>query len=173
MIKNILLVAVGTLLAACSGSGLPHAAAPALGASACEAGSVNGDAELEQYARCTTVAGDLEISRVTSVKALEHLRSVDGTLTIRETDHLYSLAGLEHLRRVNVLRLEKNRGLISIGSLNALARAEKVSIVQNPRLSRTHGLMAGLRHAVAEVTLVDNLGLRAEGVTMASGPSVF
>jgi len=173
MTTNAIVLAFGTLLSACSGSAVPGAAAPTSAAAACEGGSVRSDVELERYVHCTTIAGDLDVTGVTSVSPLHHLRSVEGTLSIRRTEHLYSLSGLESLRRVDILRIEQNRGLISIASLNALAHAEKVNIVANPRLSSSGGLMDGLKRIAAEITLVDNVGLRAEGVAMGSRVSVL
>jgi len=173
MTMNKIVLALGALLAACSGSAVPRAAAPAAAATACEGGSVHSDAELERYGHCVTIAGDLDVTGVTSVQPLARLRSVDGTLSIRRTERLYSLSGLENLRRVDTLRIERNRGLISIRSLNALAHAEKVSIVANPRLSSSQGLMDGLKRVAADITMVGNVGLRAEGVAMESRVSVL
>jgi uncharacterized protein YunC (DUF1805 family) len=173
MTMNKIVLALGALLAACSGSAVPGAAAPTVAAATCDGGSVRGDAELERYGHCATIAGDLDVTGVTSVEPLRRLRAVDGTLSIHRTERLYSLSGLENLRRVDTLRIEQNRGLISIGSLNALAHAEKVSIVANPRLSGSRGLMDGLKRAAAEITMLNNAGLRAEGVAMGSRASML
>jgi hypothetical protein len=173
MTMNKIVLALGALLAACSGSAVPGAAAPAAATTTCEGGSVRGDLELERYGHCVAIAGDLDVTGVTSVEPLRRLRTVDGSLSIRRTERLYSLSGLENLRRVDTLRIEQNRGLISIGSLNALAHAEKVSIVANPRLSSSRGLMDGLKRVAAEITMVGNVGLRAEGVAMETRVSVL
>jgi hypothetical protein len=168
MTMNKLVLALGTLLAACSGAPAPSAIAPTQSASVCEGGSVRSDAELARFAHCTEIAGDLALSGVTSTEALERLRSVDGTLSISGTERLYTLSGLENLRRVSTLRIERNRRLISIGSLRALTHAKTVSIVANPRLSRSGGSLDGLTRVAAEVTVMDNVGLRAEGVAIGS-----
>ncbi len=173
MTMNKIVLALGTLLAACSGSAVPAAVAPAPAASVCEGGSARGDAELAHYAGCTAITGDLDVSGVTSMQALERLRSVDGTLSISGTARLYTLTGLENLRRVNALRIERNRGLISIGSLKALTHANTVSIVANPRLSRSGGSLDGLTRMAGEVTVIDNVGLRAEGVAIGSQGTIL
>ena len=107
------------------------------------------------------------------MQPLENVRTVYGTLSIRGTERLYTLTGLENLRRVNALSIEQNRGLISIGSLKALTQAKTVSIVANPRLSRSGGSLDGLTRRASEVTVKDNLGLRAEGVAIGERGTVL
>jgi hypothetical protein len=173
MTMNKIVLALGTLLAACSGSAVPAAVAPAPQAALCDGGSVRSDAELERFTHCTAIAGDLVVSGVTSMKPLEDVRTVYGTLSIRRTERLYTLTGLENLRRVNALDIEENRGLISIGSLKSLTRAKSVSIVANPRLSRSGGSLDGLTRVAGDVTVKDNLGLRAEGVAVGEHGTVL
>ena len=168
-----MLLALGTLLAACSGSGIHDAAVPRQNGVECEGGSVHGDAELARYAACATIKGDLDVTSVSTLAPLRELEAVDGMLTIRKTDRLYSLSGLERLRRVEGLAIEENRSLISIGSLNMLAHAERVSIVLNPRLTSTQGFMNGLSRATSRITVVGNAGLRAEGVASSVRVSVL
>ena len=173
MTMNKIVLALGTLLAACSGSAVPTAVAPAPAAALCDGGTVRSDAELERFAHCTAIAGDLDVSGVTGMQPLEHVRTVYGTLGIHGTERLYTLSGLENLRRVNGLRIEQNRGLISIASLKALTHAKTVSIVANPRLSRSGGSLDGLTRVAGEVTLTDNVGLRAEGVAIGSQGTIL
>jgi hypothetical protein len=171
MTLNKLVLALGTLLAACSGAPVPGAVAPT--ARACQGGSVRGDAELARYARCETVSGDLDITAVTDLRSLADLRSVKGTLAIHGTERLYSLSGLENLGHVETLIIERNRGLINAEGLKALNWAEKIRIVGNPRLTSSGGSLDGLRHVAAEVSLVDNVGLSAEGFAMESRVSAL
>jgi hypothetical protein len=170
---KIVVLALGTLLAACSGSGIHDAEAPRQVGGACEGGSIHGDAELARFAHCVTVHGDLEVTSVTTLAPLRALEAVDGTLAIRQTERLYTLEGLERLNRVEELSIEQNRSLISIGSLNALAHAARVSIVANPRLTSMHGFMNALSRSGSQITLVGNVGLRAEGVASTERVSVL
>lgn len=170
---KIVVLALATLLAACSGSVTHEARAPRQAGASCKGGSVSGDAELARFARCVTVHGDLDVTGVTTLAPLRALESVAGTLAIRKTDRLYSLDGLEHLTRVEELSLEQNRGLISIGSLNALAHADRVRIVANPRVTSTRGFMNGLSREGSQITVVGNVGLRAEGVASTDRVSVL
>jgi len=119
------------------------------------------------------VNGDLDIVAVTDLQALSHLRYVNGTLAIHRTERLYSLSGLESLRRVETLLIERNRGLISVEGLGSLSRAETIRIIGNPRLTSTRGTLDGLGRVATEVKMFDNAGLRAEGFAMESRVSAL
>jgi hypothetical protein len=172
-VTKLVLLTLGTFLAACSGSPLHAAAAPRPNGAACEGGSVHGDGELARYEHCVSIRGDLDVTAVTTLAPLRELESVEGTLAIRKTERLYSLAGLERVRRVRGLSIAHNRSLISVGSLNELAHAERVSIVSNPRLTSTQGFMKRLSRAGSRITLSGNAGLRAEGVVSDARVSVL
>lgn len=158
-------------LAACSRQVHPSAA-PAAAARTCEGGAVRSDADLDRYAGCAVIAGDLDVRGVTSVEPLARVRAVEGALAIHDTRRLYSLTGLERLRAVGSLSIERNEGLISIASLNALTTAERVSVTKNHRLSRVHGFLSGLGPS-SEVSVIDNVGLRAEGMASAGSTAAF
>ena len=163
MNAKLILLALSTFAAACSTSG-QVAVQPSAPASACTGGFARGDAELERYAGCTVIAGDLVLEGVTTVEPLSALERVDGTLGIRQTHALYSLSGLEHLRRVGELRLEGNRTLISARALNGLVAARSVLVAGNPRLSKSFGLFEQLATDPSAIRLEKNAGLSAEGL---------
>jgi hypothetical protein len=170
MNTRTLAIALSTLLAACSGS-LPHSAPSVATAMACPGGLVRGDAALARYSHCVSVGSDLTIEGVTTLRPLTNLREVEGTLTVARTTALYTLAGLEGLREVRALHLERNRGLIDAGSLNHIERAEHVVVAHNPQLSKRFGLLRGLQSDSTRMSVVKNSGLTAEGVVAASAPA--
>jgi hypothetical protein len=130
---------------------------------ACAGGVVRGDAELQRYTGCRSV-GHLDVRGVTSLLPLHSLERVDGTLRIERTDKLYSLAGLERLRSVDALDLRDNTALISGGALRGLSHVRRAHLSNNPRLSKTYGLLDAIRKTHEDVVLSNNSGLSAEGV---------
>jgi hypothetical protein len=176
MLNKTIALVLASLLAACSSSGMSHLAPGSAAAPACQGGVVHDDAELQHYAGCTSVAGDLDVEGVTTLSPLSDLRNVEGTLRIRDTTRLYNLAGLERLGHVTELFIERNRALISGASLNRLTQAQAVRIAGNPRLSRAYGLLRGLRAGSSALRIENNAGLTAEGLaslpTLGSQPLV-
>ncbi|HEY3496107.1 MAG TPA: hypothetical protein VGK73_15520 [Polyangiaceae bacterium] len=162
MLKQALTLALAAFATACGAA----SQRPALTADSnvCPSGSVRGDAELERYASCTRVSGDLIVEDVTSLGALSELRRVDGVLRIQGTDRLYSLEGLDNLENVRELSLDKNRALINAGGLNGVARVNAVTITGNPRLTKSFGILNGLRERPSRLTITANAGLDAEGL---------
>jgi hypothetical protein len=167
MTTKTIAFALTTLMAACSTSGMPHATPASRTAVTCDGGSVTSDLELARYEGCTEVRGDLAISGVSSLEAMADLHRVEGTLSISETQRLYTLSGLESLAEVGALRIEHNRALINAHGLNGLTRAGAVVIAKNPRLSKRYGLLAKLSGSSTHLTITDNRGLMAEGVASA------
>jgi len=170
MEQNKLLVAVIALFAgACSGTVQQPAASHAVTTS-CAGGTIRSDAELAELAGCQTVVGDLQVQGVTTLDSLHDLRHVTGTLTVGPTRALYELSGLEQLRSVGALVLERNEGLLN-ASLSTLTDARRVRITYNPRLSKSQGFVDGVSRTSCQFELSHNLGLRAEGVEQVSRPS--
>lgn len=164
MTTKTLALALATLMAACSTSGMQHAAPAPRTAVSCAGGSVASDLELARYEGCTEVRGNLAISGVSSLEPLADLRRVEGTLSISENHRLYTLSGLDALTEVGTLRIEHNRALINAGSLNGLSLARDVVIARNPRLTKRYGLLAKLPSSSTHLSFSDNRGLTAEGV---------
>lgn len=168
MNNSLLSVSVlSLLLAACSGAVRPHASSVASEPS-CLGGSVTGDAELARLEHCVAVEGALRVQGVTTLKPLAQLKEVTGTLEIGPTSSLKSLAGLENLDSVGGLVLTQNRALISARALDGLLQAERVRISNNPRLSKSFGLLPALQMRDAKLELRHNAGLEAEGLKSAS-----
>jgi hypothetical protein len=171
MFKTTLTLALATLTAACS-TGTPEAVSIPSATDACPSGFVRGDAELERYTDCTRVAGDLVVEGVTSLQPLAELRQVDGALRIHRTERLYSLAGLEKLVNLQEISLRKNSALINAAGLNGVAQVFSVTITENPRLTKSFGLLKGLRMQPSRVTITANAGLDAEGMHVANNPEL-
>lgn len=136
---------------------------PAQATSACAGGVVHGDAELARYAGCRSV-GHLDVRGVSTLQPLHSLERVDGTLRIEQTDKLYSLAGLERLRSVDTLVVRDNTALISGGALAKLHHVRLTRVSNNPRLTKTYGLLDAIGKTGADLYLSNNSGLAAEGV---------
>lgn len=156
----LLLCALAT---ACS-TGFGKGAVPGAAPMSCAGGVVQSQHELERYAGCTTIDGDLLVENVDSLAPLAALETVNGKLRVEHTRHLYSLAGLERVRRVQELSLRDDAGLINASALQGLMRAERVQISRNPRLSGTFGFERALLQSGAAVELANNAGLDAEGM---------
>jgi hypothetical protein len=148
---------------ACS-TGFGKGPVPAPERVSCTGGLVQSQHELERYAGCTTIDGDLLVENVGSLAPLAQLEEVTGKLRVEHTRHLYSLAGLERVERVRELSLRDNRGLINGGALHGLLHAERAHIARNPRLSRAYGFEQGLLQSGAALELANNAGLDAEGM---------
>src|SRR6266545_1353914 len=144
MNPKLIALAFSSLLGACTGAGPRAAAHSGTAPVACEGSSVRSDAELARYAGCTEIEGSLSIEGVTTLAPLRDVHRIDGTLSVRNTRRLYTLAGLEALDEVGELRIEKNVGLINAGSLNGLTLAASVVIAENPRLTNRYGLLGQL-----------------------------
>lgn len=162
MFKNTIALALATFAVACGSA--PQRASTVASSPICPSGTVRSDAELERFRSCTRVAGDLTVENVSSLEALSDLRQVDGALRIQRTDRLYSLEGLESLENLRELSIHKNSALINAGSLNGVAQVYAVAIQDNPRLTKSFGLLNGLRMQPSRVTVRHNAGLDAEGV---------
>jgi hypothetical protein len=169
MTIKMIALALASLMAACSSSGMQHAAPAPETARSCGGGGVSSDGELARYEGCTHIRGHLAITGVSSLTSLAALRSVEGTLSISDTRSLYTLSGLEALTQVDTLRLERNQGLITASGLNSLIQARTVVIARNPRLSKRYGLLAKLPSNSTNLSVSDNRGLDAEGVSSSSG----
>jgi hypothetical protein len=163
MIKQFLFVCCA-LSAACSAAGIHQSAPRTAGLVACPGGVVQNDAELARYEGCERIDGDLLVTGVSSVAPLAELVQVIGSLRIERTERLYTLSGLESLRGARDLELRNNAGLISGAALASLTQVGHVTVEQNPRLSGARGLMRSLRQSGAQIQLVRNAGLSAEGL---------
>lgn len=157
------LFVAAAFIAGCSSApptGVRTAAAPP----ACSGGVVRSDAELQRYAGCRVVGGHLDLRGVSSLLPLHSLERVEGTFRIEQTDRLYSLAGLERLRSVDTLDLRDNASLISGGALRHLTHVRRTHLSNNPRLTKTYGILDALEKTCGDVYLSNNPGLSAEGV---------
>jgi len=162
MFKSSFAIALVSLTAACSTTS--QRPAETATSNVCASGVVRSDAELGRYAACARITGDLVLEGVTSLEPLAGLRQVDGALRIQSTERLYTLDGLENLENLRELSLHKNRALINAGGLNGVAQVFSVTITENPRLTKSFGLLKGLRMRPARITITENAGLDAEGV---------
>ncbi len=169
MDRRIFFIAWAALMG-CSAAPQP-AVRSARPAAPCAGGVVASDAELSRYAGCRSIAGHLDVRGVTSLAALHSLERVDGTLRIERTDRLYSLAGLERLRSVDTLDIRDNTALISGGALRGLDRVRHSHLSNNPRLSKTYGLLDAIAKSSDDVHIEHNSGLTAEGVRQSEAPS--
>ena len=162
--NRIALYLLCTVSAACSTAGVTKAPATAHVAT-CGGGIVLHDSELQAYRGCRAISGDLALYGVTSLAPLASVHRIDGTLTIEHTSRLYTLAGLEQLRRVNRLEIHHNASLINAGALKNLEHVQHASVTHNRRLSTRYGFLDGMGRAGVDVELDHNSGLVAEGVT--------
>jgi hypothetical protein len=113
--------------------------------------------------RCVQIAtGDIQLSGVDSLAALEALAEVRGDLTISESPELPSLQGLERLTRVGgTLRIYRNAELTSLQGLEALEEVGKrLSIRDLPKLESLAGLDE-LRHVGGVLEIGANPELRS------------
>ncbi len=161
--RKIVVAVIAALAGACS-STVPGPAASPAPTPHCAGGTVRSDAELARYEGCTKVVGDLHVQGVTTLESLSSLRSVTGTLQVGPTRALYDLSGLEQLRSVGELVLERNAGLLSARPLNGLTDAQRVRANRNPRLSMSFGFMNGVNRDSCSFELSRNAGLEAEGL---------
>lgn len=161
--NQTMLFTAALVIAGCS-SAPPTRIQAATQPAACTGGIVRSDAELQRYAHCRVIAGHLAVRGVTSLLPLRSLEQIDGTLRIEQTDRLYSLAGLERLRSVDTLDLRDNTALISGGALRALSHVRRTHLSNNPRLTKTYGLLDAIEKTGGDVYLSNNSGLSAEGV---------
>lgn len=148
-----------------------HTARPVVASNVvCPGATLRSAAEVESYAACNVVEGDLTIaaSDVSDLSALAGLRQVTGTLTISNNSDLddlsgldaltqagrlvirengiYTARGLEQLSRVGDLVIENNHKLISLAGVSSLTQARSVTIQYNPVLSAM-----GMLPALADV----------------------
>ncbi len=65
---------------------------------------------------------------------------------------------------MDTLDIRDNTALISGGALRGLARVRRAHVSNNPRLSKTYGLLDALEKGGSDVYLAHNSGLSAEGV---------
>ncbi len=163
--NRIALYLLCTVSAACSTAGVTTPPATAH-ASSCGGGIVLHDSELQAYRGCRSISGDLALYGVTSLAPLASVRSIEGTLTIEHTSRLYTLAGLEQLRRVDRLEIHHNASLINAGALSKLEHVQQASVTHNPRLSTKYGFFDAMGRAGVDVEIAHNSGLVAEGVTV-------
>jgi hypothetical protein len=164
MTKSLLSVtAFALLLNACAGAAHPQGASLP-GRADCRGGSVHGDAELAKLEGCVSIDGDVRITNVTSLAPLASLKTVTGTLEVGPTHQLTTLAGLESLKSARSVVLEHNVALINARALNGLFDASRVHVSNNPRLSKSFGLLEGLAMRDAKLELSHNVGLEAEGL---------
>ena len=165
MTTKTIVLALGILMAACSGPGLRASAQSAPSGTACVGGEWWGDDEVARYGSCASVDGDLVLHDVSSLGPLAALRRVDGALRIEHTTRLYSLSGLERLASVERLELIDNRGLISVSGLKNLEHAPRVVIRQNQRLSGSFGFLQRLNRTATDLRIERSAGLEAEGIS--------
>jgi hypothetical protein len=164
MTKSLFTVtAIAFLVSACSGAAHPQGASIA-SRSSCHGGAIHDDAALAELAGCVSIEGDVSIANVTTLSPLASLRSVAGRLEIGPTHELTTLAGLENLESARSVVLEHNAALINARALNGLLATSRVQVGNNPRLSKSFGLLEGLALRDAKLELSHNVGLEAEGL---------
>jgi hypothetical protein len=138
--NHLLFWVTALLLLGCAGA--ERSAVPPLAPRACPGAVVRSAVQLKALSGCTHVRGDLSIEMhdVVSLRALDSLWSVDGTLGIHGSRKLESLRGLERLHRVGHLAIVDNALLAQLHGVGALQSAGGVSVIQNPRLRDLRGL---------------------------------
>jgi hypothetical protein len=167
MTTKHIIFALGISMAACSSGAMQHQSVAPISHDECAGGFVWNDRDLARYEGCEAIAGDLVVKGVSSLEPLSSLKSVDGTLRVADTTKLYSFRGLEKLQIVGALEVQNNKALISLGGLKSLTMAERVLISKNPRLSGTFGLLPELDRNSAKISVDQNAGLYAEGISFA------
>ena len=99
------------------------------------------DAEIQAFAGCGRVDGDLTIAGdVTSLEPLAAIEAVHGTLSVESTTRLQSLDGLERLRVATGISLHHNRELDDVTALSSLHQVSRLSLSGNPQLETLRGL---------------------------------
>jgi len=156
MTRAKLLVLAAGLSMACSTSHREVTAPSASADTTCVGGRATSAVELERFAHCTDIRGNLQIGGVSTLQRLAGLRSVSGSLTIENTTQLESLDGLEQLESVEGLVLIANDNLDDISALSALHSVSTVDIVHNPELRNLSGL--------TNVEKLDRLRLDGNGI---------
>jgi Receptor L domain len=149
------LVLAAGLSMACSTSHR-EVTAPSASRTICEGGRATNTVELERFAHCTDIRGNLKVGGVSTLAPLATLHSVSGSLTIENTRELGSLEGLEQLESVKGLVLIANADLEDISALSALQSVSTIDIVGNPELSNLSGLV--------NVQKLERLRLDANGI---------
>ena len=155
------LVLAAGLSMACSTSHREVLAPSASVDTTCEGGRATNAAELERFAHCTDIRGNLQVGGVSTLAPLAALRSVSGSLTIENTRELDSLAGLERLESVKSLVLIANDALDDISALSGLESVSTVDIVGNANLRNLSGL--------ANVEKLERLRLEDNGIYSMGG----
>ena len=99
----------------------------------CAGGVVQSTAELDRFAACDVVTGDLEIrgGDALDLRGLANLRRVDGSLVIADNPKLSSLSGLARLRRVERLELRDNPELTSLRGLEGVRDLDALVLRKN------------------------------------------
>ena len=131
-----------------------------------------GRLELRNNVKLRDVSELAQLQRVTEV-ALQgnpRLRSLEGLSGLTEVQHLsvretslYSLNGVENLRKIEQLEISDNRELIDPSALNGVHEAREVVVEKNPRLCSHFGFLTGIDHPT-RVALSGNVGLDKSSV---------
>jgi hypothetical protein len=157
------------ILSACSSVAPRGPVVPTTDEAVCEAAEIDGDSALGRYAPCSSIAGDLVLRGVSHVSALANVRSITGSLWIRDTTDLASLSGLERLESVPLLMLTRNRNLTDVSALSRLREVGSLVLARNLKLQSLQGLsgLSALDHLTvvySELASLDGLdGLRRVG----------
>jgi hypothetical protein len=138
-------LATTLLTAACAGSVQQPPVSASTAARDCAGRTVRSDSEVQTFAGCTRVLGDLTIAgTVTTLEPLRQVNAVWGTLAIDSTDQLRALDGLQALRAASDVALSDNSQLKDIRALKGLRAVRSLTITDNPLLETLSGLQ-GLR----------------------------
>lgn len=129
----------------------------------CAGAVVRTQAELSEFASCTTISGDLTLvgPELTELTPLSRLKRLVGTLEIAENPSLTDLSGLESLQMVRTLRLGAIENLGSLRSLAQASRIRNIEIRDAPALRSLRGL--------ENVTRLDRLVLSNTGLSRVLG----
>jgi hypothetical protein len=137
--KSFPLAVIASLVTACAGTA--HVAANASAPRVCEGRTLETDRDVQAFAGCGAVRGDLKISgAVTTLAPLASVQSVSGALEVESALELDSLDGLEQLRSVSDLVLAGNAELDDIGALGSLEAVRSITLAKNPELRDLRGL---------------------------------
>jgi Leucine-rich repeat (LRR) protein len=116
-------------------------------------------------------------AREVAVQGNPVLRALEGLSGLTEIQHLsiletslYSLRGVENLKRVGLLEISDNSELIDPSALNGVREAHEVVVEQNPRLCSHFGFLTGIDHPT-RAALSGNIGLDKSSVARFQEPT--
>jgi hypothetical protein len=143
----------------------PMAEASPARARTCPGGTVTRRLELEAFAGCKAILGDLTVTgtELTDLAPLARLTRISGKLELSHNPQLRSVSGLERLKRAGSVRLLDNPHLSSLKSLSRLSHLDHLEITGAPALRSSSGLEG--------LTELESLTLRETGLARVVGLS--